>query len=172
MSNKIEKLWQQLTEMITEYQSNTEDKRKQYEYLKELDNVHRADTAQYSKLHIYLQDTIKSLKQDVYALSQKRQQRITELKNQIMRMRKRIENLRRDFSMSQTQDATQLKKLTIVSTNILKVSQIFILFNLKFRSYCFLLLKTLDIRLNTEHYLKNYDLNFVRKRCNFINNLI
>jgi len=123
-SNEIEKLWQQLTEMITEYQNSTEDKRKQYEYLKEQDDAHRVDTAQYPKLYVHLQDIIKSLKQDVHALSQRRQQRITELKDQIVRMKKRIENLRRDFSVSQMLDATQLKKLIIVSTNIVKVSQI------------------------------------------------
>jgi len=125
-SNKIEKLWQQLIEMITEYQNNTEEKRKQYEYLKEQDNAYRTDTAQYPKLHVHLQDTIKSLKQDVHVLSQRRQQRITELRDQIVYMKKRIENLRRDFSVSQILDATQLKKLIIVSTNTLKVSQIFI----------------------------------------------
>ncbi|KAH0955823.1 hypothetical protein HN011_004340 [Eciton burchellii] len=122
-SNEIEKLWQQLTEMITEYQNSTEDKRKQYEYLKEQDDAHRVDTAQYPELYVHLQDIIKSLKQDVHALSQRRQQRITELKDQIVRMKKRIENLRRDFSVSQMLDATQLKKLIIVSTNIVKELQ-------------------------------------------------
>ncbi|EZA50539.1 hypothetical protein DMN91_009697 [Ooceraea biroi] len=120
-SNEIEKLWRQLTETITEYENITgEDIRKQYEYLKEQDDIYRADAAQYPRLHAYLQGTIKSLKQDTHALSRKRQQRITELGDQVVRMRKRIESLRQDFSVSQMLDATQLKKLTIVSTSVLK----------------------------------------------------
>lgn len=130
-SNEIEKLWQQLTETITEYENDTEDKRKQYEYLREQDDAHRADAAQYPKLHAHLQGTIKSLKQGIHELSRKRQRRITELGDEILHTRKRIESLRQDFSVSQMLDAAQLKKLTIVSSSVLKVkfNKFFIQFN-------------------------------------------
>lgn len=120
-SNEVEELWRQLNETITEYENNTGDKKKQYEYLKEQDDAHLASVAQYPKLQIQLQDTIKSLKQDTYALSQKREHSITEYKDQIVQMKKRTESLRQEFSMIQMLDATQLKKLTIISTSVLKV---------------------------------------------------
>lgn len=120
-SNEVEELWQQLNETITEYENSTGDKRKQYEYLKEQDDAHHANVAQYPKLQIQLQNTIKNLKQDMYALSQKREHSIREYKDQIVQMRKRIESLRQTFSIIQMLDATQLKKLTIISTSVLKV---------------------------------------------------
>ncbi|KAM0732414.1 Dynein regulatory complex subunit 2 [Formica fusca] len=119
-SNEVEELWRQLNETIIEYENNTGDKRKQYEYLKEQDDAHHANVAQYPKLQIQLQSTIKSLKQDTYALSQKREHSITEYKDQIVQMRKRIESLRQTFSITQMLDTTQLKKLTIISTSVLK----------------------------------------------------
>lgn len=120
-SNEVEELWRQLNEIITDYESNTGDKRKQYEYLKEQDDAHHANVAQYPKLQIQLQNTIKNLKQDIYALSQKREHSIKEYKDQIVQMRKRIESLRQTFSITQMLDATQLKKLTIISTSVIKV---------------------------------------------------
>ncbi|XP_012061368.1 PREDICTED: coiled-coil domain-containing protein 65 [Atta cephalotes] len=123
VSNEVEKLWRQLNEMITEYEKNTEDKRKQYEYLKEQDNAHRIDVAQYPKLQTQLQRVIKSLKQDTHALSQKREQSIVKLNDQIIRMRKKTKNLRQIFSMNQVMDTAQLKKLTIISANVRKELQ-------------------------------------------------
>lgn len=119
-SNEVEELWRQFNETITEYENNTGDKRKQYEYLKEQDDVHHANVVQYPKLQIQLQGTIKNLKQDTYTLSQKREHNITEYKDQIVQMKKRTESLRQTFSMTQMLDATQLKKLTIISTSVLK----------------------------------------------------
>ncbi|XP_018310021.1 coiled-coil domain-containing protein 65 [Mycetomoellerius zeteki] len=123
VSNEIEKLWRQLKEMMIEYEKNTGDKRKQYEYLKEQDDAHRADVAQYPKLQTQLQKVIKSLKQDMHALSQNREQSIAELNDQIVRMRKRTESLRQIFSMNQVLDTTQLKKLTIISVSVRKELQ-------------------------------------------------
>lgn len=122
-SNEIEKLWRQLNETIIEYEKSTRDKRKQYEYLKEQDDAHHADVAQYPRLHTQLQSTIKNLKQDIQVLSQKREQTITELKDHIMRMEKRLQSLRQGLSMARMLDATQLKKLTIISASILKVKE-------------------------------------------------
>ncbi|KAL6441033.1 hypothetical protein ACFW04_003417 [Cataglyphis niger] len=119
-SNEVEKLWRQLNEIITDYENHTEDKRKQYEYLKEQDDAHHVNVAQYPKLQIQLQNTIKNLKQDTYTLSQKREHSIKEYKDQIVQMKKRIESLRQTFSITQLLDATQLKKLTIISTSVIK----------------------------------------------------
>lgn len=121
VSNEVEGLWRQLNETIIEYEKNSGDKRKQYEYLKEQDDAHRVDVAQYPKLQIQLQGTINSLKQDTHTLSQKREQSITELNDRIVRMRKRAESLRHIFSTNQVLDATQLKRLTIISATVLKV---------------------------------------------------
>ncbi|XP_032675636.1 dynein regulatory complex subunit 2 [Odontomachus brunneus] len=122
-SNEIEKLWRQLNETITEYERSTRDKRKQYEYLKEQDDAYHADVAQYPKLHTQLQNVIKNLKQDMQALAQKREQTITELKDHIVQMGKRLQSLRQEFSMVRMLDATQLKKLTIISASVLKELQ-------------------------------------------------
>ncbi|XP_011645866.2 LOW QUALITY PROTEIN: dynein regulatory complex subunit 2 [Pogonomyrmex barbatus] len=123
VSNEVEELWRQLSETIIEYEINTGDKRKQYEYLKEQDDAHRADVARYPRLQVQLQGMIKNLKQDIHVLSQKRKQRITEMNNQIVHMRKRAKNLRQMFSVNQVLDATQLKKLTIINTSVLKKLQ-------------------------------------------------
>lgn len=121
VTNEVEELWRQLNEMIIEYEKSTGDKRKQYEYLKEQDDAYHADVAQYPKLQTQLQSMTRTLKQDMHALSQKREQSIAELNDQIVRMRKRTESLRQIFSVNRVLDATQLKKLTIISANVLKV---------------------------------------------------
>jgi len=121
ISNEVEKLWRQLNETIIEYEKNTGDKRKQYEYLKEQDDAHHTDVMQYPKLQTQLQSMIKSLKQDIHTLLQKRKQSVAQLNDQIVHMRKRIESLRQIFSMNQMLDSTQLKKLTIISASVLKV---------------------------------------------------
>lgn len=121
VSSEIEKLWRQLNETITEYEKNTGDKRKQYEYLKEQDDAHRVDVMQYPKLQIQLQNTITNLKQDTYVLLQKRKRSVTEFNDRIVCMRKKAENLRQIFSVNQVLDTTQLKKLTIISSSVLKV---------------------------------------------------
>ncbi|KAL0101538.1 hypothetical protein PUN28_018988 [Cardiocondyla obscurior] len=123
VSNEVEELWRQLNETISEYEKSTGDKRKQYEYLKEQDDAHFADVAQYPKLQTQLQSMIKNLKQNTQTLSQKRKQNIIELNNQIVQMRKKAESLRQIFSVNQMLDTTQLKKLTIMSTSILKELQ-------------------------------------------------
>lgn len=120
-SNEAERLWQQINETISEYENRTEDKRKQYEYLKEQDKAHRDGTAQYPKLQMQLQSAIKNLKQDTCVLSQKREQSVTKLKDQIAHMRKTAENLRHALSTTQMLDTTNLKKLTIISGGVLKV---------------------------------------------------
>ncbi|XP_011694704.1 PREDICTED: coiled-coil domain-containing protein 65 [Wasmannia auropunctata] len=123
VSNEIEELWRKLNETIIEYEKNSGDKRKQYEYLKEQDDAYRADMAQYPKLQTQLQNMIKNLKQDTHVLSQKREQSIVELNNQIVHMRKRTESLRQIFSVNQMLDITQLKKFTIISASIVKELQ-------------------------------------------------
>lgn len=123
-SNEIEKLWRQLNETITEYERSTRDKRKQYEYLKEQDDAHHADVAQYPRLHAQLQGAIKSLKHDTQTLSHKREQTITELKDYIVRSGEKLRSLRQEFSVARMLDATQLKKLTIISAGVLKVKEI------------------------------------------------
>ncbi|XP_077270371.1 dynein regulatory complex subunit 2 [Temnothorax americanus] len=123
VSNEVEELWRQLNETIREYEKNTGDKRKQYDYLKEQDDAHRVDVAQYPKLQTQLQSTIKSLKRDTHALSQKREQSITDVNARIVYMRKRAQSFRQIFFMNQALDTTQLKKLTIISVNVLKELQ-------------------------------------------------
>lgn len=150
VSNEIEKLWRQLKEMMIEYEKNTGDKRKQYEYLKEQDDAHRADVAQYPKLQTQLQKVIKSLKQDMHALSQNREQSIAELNDQIVRMRKRTESLRQIFSMNQVLDTTQLKKLTIISVSVRKVKII-----LNYKTFIQINYSTKKLKY-LRKYLKNY----------------
>lgn len=120
-SNEIEGMWRQLDEIITEYENSTSDKRKQFEYLKEQDDAYRMDMAQYPRMQMQLQSLIKNLKRDIYVLSQKREQRIEELEDQIARMRETTQSLRHEFLVVQMLDATQIKKLTVISINILKV---------------------------------------------------
>lgn len=139
VSNEVEKLWRQLNETIIEYEKNTGDKRKQYEYLKEQDDAHRADVMQYPKLQTQLQNTIKNLKQDTHVLSQKRERSITELNEQIVRMRKKAESLRQIFSVNRVLDTTQLKKLTIISASVLKVKSV------KLSSFCLIYLSSRKI---------------------------
>lgn len=99
----------------------TENKKKQYEYLKEQDNNHQLCVMQYPKMHLQLQNIIKSLKHDLQVLSLKREERITKLKMQNMRMKKRIKDIKNQFYVNQVLDSLQLKKLTVTSNNALKV---------------------------------------------------
>lgn len=117
----IENLWEQLSKVINEYQRIVENKKKQYEYLKEQDNIYQTYTVKYSKIYFELQNTIESLKFKIQILSQEKKEQIGKLKIKDINIKEKYKNIKYKFNMSQMIDTSQLKKLTVISNEVLKV---------------------------------------------------
>ncbi|XP_046745212.1 dynein regulatory complex subunit 2-like [Diprion similis] len=116
----MEHLWSQLLATITDYEVLTENKRKQYEYLKEQDDAVRAEAAMFPKQQSQLLDTIDITKGQLDDLAWERGEQITELKQQLEQLNKAIWDLRSKIKMAQITDAIQLKKLSVISNGVKK----------------------------------------------------
>ncbi|XP_054016777.1 dynein regulatory complex subunit 2 [Hylaeus anthracinus] len=115
----MENLWEQLNKVLTEYERMTRHKIKQYEYLKGQDNIHQLYVSQYHKVHLQLQNVVESLKHDTQALSSKRESEISKLQTKDIDLKKKIRNVKQQFTAVQTVDLLQLKKLTVTSNDVL-----------------------------------------------------
>lgn len=117
----IEDLWEQLCKVINEYQRTIENKKKQYDYLKEQDDIYQTCTIKYSKVYLQLQNTIESLKFKIQILSQKKKEQIEKLKIKDINIKEKYKNIKYEFNMTQMIDTSQLKKLIVISNEVLKV---------------------------------------------------
>lgn len=117
----IEDLWEQLSKVINEYQRTIENKKKQYDYLKEQDDIYQTCTIKYSKVYLQLQNTIESLKFKIQILSQKKKEQIEKLKIKDINIKEKYKNIKYEFNMTQMIDTSQLKKLIVISNEVLKV---------------------------------------------------
>ena len=111
----------ELQRVISDYEYSTETKRKQYEYLKAQDDANSLEAAQFPKLYSQLSETVENLKNETHNLRREREETISELKSQIERLSKRIWKLRQEIKLMQTIDALQLKKLSVMSGEVIKV---------------------------------------------------
>lgn len=118
---KIESLSEQLNEIMLEYNRTTETKRKQYEFLKEQDDANFAEMTQYPKLNTQLQNTINTVKNEIENLLERRKFSINELKYQLKFMKKKSLAIRKNFKTNQISESAQLKKLSVVCDNVIKV---------------------------------------------------
>ncbi|XP_043796946.1 dynein regulatory complex subunit 2 [Apis laboriosa] len=116
----IEDLWEQLCKVINEYQRTIENKKKQYDYLKEQDDIYQTCTIKYSKVYLQLQNTIESLKFKIQILSQKKKEQIEKLKIKDINIKEKYKNIKYEFNMTQMIDTSQLKKLIVISNEVLK----------------------------------------------------
>ncbi|XP_025601813.2 dynein regulatory complex subunit 2 [Athalia rosae] len=116
----MERLWSELIGTVSDYETLTENKRKQYEYLKEQDDAVRAETAVFPRQQSQLLDTIDNMKGQLEDLVWERGERITELKTQLTQLNKAIWDLRSKIRMAQVMDAIQLKRLSVISNGVKK----------------------------------------------------
>ncbi|XP_076684371.1 dynein regulatory complex subunit 2 [Andrena cerasifolii] len=117
---KMEYVWKEMNEVISKYEQVTENKKKQYEYLKVQDNTHQLYILQYPKAYIQLQDIIKSLKYSIQILLLSREKRIAKLKVQNIEIKEKIKSITHKLTVIQVIDSLQLKKLTVASNGVLK----------------------------------------------------
>lgn len=118
---KIEKFWEQLCRIINEYERIVENKKNQYEYLKEQDDMHQIYILQYPKIYLQLQNTIEFLKVNVRILSQKRGVQIANIKIKNINIHERYKNIKYKFTVTEMIGSVQLKKLIVRSNEVLKV---------------------------------------------------
>lgn len=100
---------------IVDYQSSTSAKRKQYNILKESDDAHRHEAAQYPKLESHLQSTIETMKDQEAKLNESTTSTILKLNNQHETLINSIRKLKQEIRINQTMDEMNLKKLTVMS---------------------------------------------------------
>lgn len=118
---RMEGLWQDLNDVITNYESSTENKRKQYEYLKEQDDAYQVEAAHFPKLYTQLRENVETLRKNLIILTEERQETIEELKMQSELLTKRVCKLRQQMKMNETLDAVQLKRLSVLSSEAISV---------------------------------------------------
>ncbi|XP_014231547.1 coiled-coil domain-containing protein 65 [Trichogramma pretiosum] len=116
MHPKMESLWRQLNEAIANYERTTESKRKQYEYLKEQDDQHRAESARFPRRHAELKRSVEHWKRSLVQLALDREETIDELRLQADLLIKQVGRMRQDIKSAQNLDALQLKRLSVLSS--------------------------------------------------------
>lgn len=119
---QMERLWQQLNDVITKYEKSTESKRKQYEYLKEQDDAHQVEAAQFPKLFAQLKEHLETLRKNLFTLAQEREETIEDLRMQSELLTKRVCQMRQEMKMAQTIDTVQLKRLSVLSSEVIQVA--------------------------------------------------
>ncbi|CAD1469321.1 unnamed protein product, partial [Heterotrigona itama] len=117
---KVEKFWEQLCRIINECQRIVENKKKQYEYLKEQDDVHQMCILQYPKIYLQLQDITETLKVNIRILSQKRKVQIAKLKMKDTNIRERYKDIKYKFTVTRMIDSVRLKKMIVRSNEVLR----------------------------------------------------
>ncbi|KAI4482678.1 hypothetical protein M0804_008531 [Polistes exclamans] len=120
ISIKVENLSKQLNEIMLEYNTTTEIKRKKYELLKEQDDANLAEMTQYPKLITQLQNKINTVKNDTESLLEKRESSITELRCQMKFTSHKSLTVKKNFRTDQILQSEQLKKLSIVCNTVIK----------------------------------------------------
>nr|XP_034171180.1 dynein regulatory complex subunit 2 [Osmia lignaria] len=120
---KIENLWESLCKMIDEYERITKSKNKQYEYLKEQDNIDQMLILQYPKTCLQLQNAIENLKSNIAITRMKRNSHIEILKAQATDINKKFKDIKQKIVIMQIIDSSKRKKLIITSNEILKYLQ-------------------------------------------------
>lgn len=118
---KMHDVWEQLGQITSEYENNSESKRKQYEFMKELDSKFRSEFEIYPKVQNQLQSTVELLKNKHDKLITERRLINTEMNQQILFFQDQLNKLRRTFKASQNVDATQLKLLSSISNSTINV---------------------------------------------------
>lgn len=118
----MENLWKQFNEIIIEYDKTTEYKRKQYEFLKDQDNAQFAEMIEYPQISTQLQNTIDTIKNDTESLLEKRKFSISELRLQMKLMKSKTLSIKQNFRSDQISESAQLKRLSVVCNNSLKVN--------------------------------------------------
>ncbi|XP_043273171.1 dynein regulatory complex subunit 2 [Venturia canescens] len=116
----MERLWEQLNNVLREYEFSSADKRKQYEYLKEQDNASRLESLQFVKQQSSLQNMVENLRENYYTLMNERSARIDELTNKNKRSDDSIRKLRQEIRIHQTMDAVQLKRMSVLCITVIK----------------------------------------------------
>ncbi|XP_023288878.1 coiled-coil domain-containing protein 65-like [Orussus abietinus] len=118
--SEANELWSQLNFVISEYESSTDEKRKQYEFMKKRDDFYRAESTRFHKSEAHLLETIDNLKHRLNVLKSDREGTVTELNDRLQGLEKRICQLRQEIKLSRTTDELQLKRLSVLSGKVLK----------------------------------------------------
>lgn len=121
MYPKLECLWQQLNEVITNYENLTESKSKQYEYMKEQDDAHQLEAARFPKLYSQMRENAETLRRNLMTLGRDREETIADLRLQSELLTRRACKMRQETKMERTLDALQLKRLSFLSSEVMKV---------------------------------------------------
>lgn len=117
----MENLWLQLNAVITDYETSTATKREQYGFLKEHDDVNQAEISQFPKTYKKLRETAETLRENLITVAQERNEIIEDLAQQSELLTKKVFHLRQQAKVDQTMDEIQLKQLSVVSSETIKV---------------------------------------------------
>ncbi|KAJ8679913.1 hypothetical protein QAD02_015700 [Eretmocerus hayati] len=117
---RMENLWSRINQIITNYEIETETKKRQYDYLKEQDDAHQEEAAQFPKLYAQLRETAETLRKNLISLAQERDDTIEDLRIQSELLNKRVSRTRHDTKIDQAADELRLKRLIILSNDIIK----------------------------------------------------
>ncbi|XP_014212289.1 coiled-coil domain-containing protein 65 [Copidosoma floridanum] len=117
---KLERLWQELNDTITNYERSTEAKRKHYECLKELDNIHQNEVSLFPRTFAQLRETAECLRKNSLRLSQDSEETIESMRLQSELLARRLQKMRLEIKTCQSLDSMQLKRLSVLSAEVIK----------------------------------------------------
>lgn len=117
LGNKISKLWSLLIETITDYQKQTNLKKKQYDILKESDDKHKIETLQLKKYESQLELSIENIKNKQIKFNESTADIIQNLNDKYHKLNENIKILKNDIQINKKIHEIKLKKLTVISGN-------------------------------------------------------
>ncbi|KAH9275145.1 hypothetical protein BASA83_002369 [Batrachochytrium salamandrivorans] len=120
LEGTVEDLWRQFQSTLNQYNSSTEERKRQFEELKQKDQKNAKEIEQQMKKLVKLQETIAQFKTRLSSNSKDYEERNKALREKKDVIQTQFQSLKKRMDMFREQERQRLTELTIVSSSVLK----------------------------------------------------
>ncbi|OAJ38854.1 hypothetical protein BDEG_22753 [Batrachochytrium dendrobatidis JEL423] len=121
LEGAVEDLWRQFQLALNQYNSSTEERKRQFEELKQKDQKNAKEIEQQMKRLVKLQESIAHLKTKLSNNFKEYEERNKSLREEKETIQAQFQSLKKRMNAFREQERQRLTELTIVSNNVLKV---------------------------------------------------
>ncbi|KAJ3300086.1 Dynein regulatory complex subunit 2, partial [Borealophlyctis nickersoniae] len=123
LEGTVEELWRQFQAALNQYNTSTEERKKQFEELKQKDQKNAKEIEQQMKKLVKLQETIAHLKTKLSNNSREYEERNRALREEKEAIQTHFQGLKRRMNSFREQERRKLTELTILSNGAIKELQ-------------------------------------------------
>ncbi|KAI9089819.1 hypothetical protein DFS34DRAFT_383151 [Phlyctochytrium arcticum] len=120
LEGSVEDLWRQFQSALNQYNASTEERKKQFEDLKQKDQKNAKDIEQQMKKLVKLQESVVHLKAKLTTNSKEYEERNHVLREEKEAIQSHFQSLKRKMNAFREQERRKLTELTIVSNKVIK----------------------------------------------------